>query len=202
MTKKSRQIFKYLENEKSVWGEIKSISHHFERTFNWQKLSKTWECAFQLKFRKYLFLRLKIWSAKGAYLHTVLALCNWYSSSYVYFWCYWKKWECWMNLRFLVLIRGMMEGGELKISLCYPRGLWISNQYFVSKVAYLVSVDCLYLIKPMVVGLCWRFNWTVGSSGINVLTDLILFRYQTAIKYTINFSYQLNILRHSYGTTL
>ena len=29
MTKKSRQKFKYLENEKSFWGEIKSISHHF-----------------------------------------------------------------------------------------------------------------------------------------------------------------------------
>ena len=30
MTKKSRQKFKYLENEKSFWGEIKSISHHFK----------------------------------------------------------------------------------------------------------------------------------------------------------------------------
>ena len=50
-----------------------------------------------------------------------------------------------------------------------------------SEVAYLVQVDCLYLIKPMVVGFCWRCNWTLGSS-INVLTDLILFRYQTAIK--------------------
>ena len=59
---------------------------------------------------------------------------------------------------------------------------------FASKVAYLVRVDCLYLIKPMVIGFCWRCNWTVGSS-INVLTDLILFRYQTAIKYTINFNY-------------
>ena len=28
MTKKSRQKFKYLENEKSFWGEIKSIFHH------------------------------------------------------------------------------------------------------------------------------------------------------------------------------
>ena len=56
------------------------------------------------------------------------------------------------------------------------------------EVAYLVRVDCLYLIKPMVVGFCCRCHWTVGSS-INVLTDLILFRYQTAIKYTINFNY-------------
>ena len=30
MTKKSRQKLKYLENEKSFWGEIKSIFHHFK----------------------------------------------------------------------------------------------------------------------------------------------------------------------------
>ena len=29
MTKKSRQKFKYLENEKNFWGEIKSTFHHF-----------------------------------------------------------------------------------------------------------------------------------------------------------------------------
>ena len=34
---------------------------------------------------------------------------------------------------------------------------------------------------------CSRCNWIVGSS-INVLTDLILFRSQTVIKYTINFN--------------
>ena len=59
---------------------------------------------------------------------------------------------------------------------------------FASEVVFLVCVECLYLIKPMVVGFCWRCNRTVGSS-INVLTDLILFRYQTAIKYTIHFKY-------------
>ena len=30
MTKKSRQKFKYLENEKSFYDEIKNIFHHFE----------------------------------------------------------------------------------------------------------------------------------------------------------------------------
>ena len=35
-----------------------------------------------------------------------------------------------MNLRFLVLIRGMREGGESKIFLCYPRGLGTSHQSF------------------------------------------------------------------------
>ena len=59
---------------------------------------------------------------------------------------------------------------------------------FANEVPCLVRLDCLYLIKPMVVGFCSRCNWIVCSST-NVLTDLILFRYQTAIKYTINFSY-------------
>ena len=31
MTKKSRQKFEYLENEKSFSGEIKSIFHQFKR---------------------------------------------------------------------------------------------------------------------------------------------------------------------------
>ena len=44
----------------------------------------------------------------------------------------------------------------------------------------------------MMVGFCWRYNWTVGSS-IDVLTDLTLFRYQTAIKYT-QFILIINIL--------
>ena len=35
-----------------------------------------------------------------------------------------------MNLRFLVLIRGMREGGESKIFLCYPRDLGTSRQSF------------------------------------------------------------------------
>ena len=29
MTKKLRQELKYLANEKSIWGEIRSIFHHF-----------------------------------------------------------------------------------------------------------------------------------------------------------------------------
>ena len=93
-----------------------------------------------------------------------------------------------MNLRFLVLFSGMKEGGEWTIFLCYPRGSGTFYQSFASELAYLVSMDFLYLIKPMVAGFFWRYNWTVGSS-INVLTDLILFRYQTTIKYTISFHY-------------
>ena len=49
MTKKSRQKFKYLENEKSFQGEIKSIFYHFKRTFSCQKLSQTVECAFKVR---------------------------------------------------------------------------------------------------------------------------------------------------------
>ena len=59
---------------------------------------------------------------------------------------------------------------------------------FASEVAYLVREDCLYLIKPMVVGFCLRCNWIAGSS-ITALTNLVLFRYQIAIKYTIYFNY-------------
>ena len=63
MTKKSRQNFKYLENEKSFWGVIKSIFHHFYRAFNCQKLSQTKECAFKMvknRFWKSSFLTRSI----------------------------------------------------------------------------------------------------------------------------------------------
>ena len=46
MTKKSKQKLKYLESEKSFWGEIKSYFHHFQRVFSCQKLSQTLVCAF------------------------------------------------------------------------------------------------------------------------------------------------------------
>ena len=42
MTRKSRQKLKYLEKEKSFWGEIKSIFHHFKRNVSCQELSQTW----------------------------------------------------------------------------------------------------------------------------------------------------------------
>ena len=37
LTKKSRQKFKYLENEKSSWGKTESIFHNFKRVFSCQK---------------------------------------------------------------------------------------------------------------------------------------------------------------------
>ena len=45
MTKMSRQKLNYLENEKSFWGEIKSI-FIFLKGLSVQKLFQTWECAF------------------------------------------------------------------------------------------------------------------------------------------------------------
>ena len=39
MIKMSRQIFKYLENEKSYEGEIKSIFHHFLKGFQLPKIA-------------------------------------------------------------------------------------------------------------------------------------------------------------------
>ena len=79
-----------------------------------------------------------------------------------------------MSRRFSCVTTGVQE---LPISLS------------ASEAGYLVGVECLYLVKPVVVDFCWRCNWTIGSS-INVLTDLILFRYQTAIKYKTHFKYQ------------
>ena len=59
-----------------------------------------------------------------------------------------------MNLRFLVLIRGMREGGESKIFLCYPRGSRNSHQFFRKQAGVLSSHGFLCLNKPMVVGVC------------------------------------------------
>ena len=46
MPKKWRQKLKYPENEKSFWGEIKSVFHHFKETFSDKKLSQTLEYTF------------------------------------------------------------------------------------------------------------------------------------------------------------
>ena len=45
MTKKSRQKFRYLENKKNFWSEMKS---RFERAFNCQNLYQTGECVLKL----------------------------------------------------------------------------------------------------------------------------------------------------------
>ena len=47
MTEKSRQEFRYLGNENSFSGKMKSIFHDFWWVFSCQKLSQTWECAFK-----------------------------------------------------------------------------------------------------------------------------------------------------------
>ena len=47
MTKKSRQKFKYPENEKSFSSEIKSIFYLFKKAFRCQKMSQTLECVFK-----------------------------------------------------------------------------------------------------------------------------------------------------------
>ena len=53
MTKKSRQKLKYFENEKSFWGEIKSI-FSFWKGFQLPKMSQIWECTFKMEL--FLFL--------------------------------------------------------------------------------------------------------------------------------------------------
>ena len=52
MTKKSREKFKYLDNEKSFLGEIKSMFHFFKRVFRCQKLPQTLEYAFKEYFNE------------------------------------------------------------------------------------------------------------------------------------------------------
>ena len=53
MSKKSRQKFKCLENEKGFWDELKRIFHHFWETFSCQKLSQTRECLFKGCLKKF-----------------------------------------------------------------------------------------------------------------------------------------------------
>ena len=48
MTKKSRQKLKYLENEKSFKGQLKSIFHHFLMALSCQQLSQILECSFKV----------------------------------------------------------------------------------------------------------------------------------------------------------
>ena len=56
-----------------------------------------------------------------------------------------------MNLRFRVLIRGMREGSEShrRFSFITPAIWELPINFFASEVAYLVHLECLYLIKPM-----------------------------------------------------
>ena len=82
----------------------------------------------------------------------------------------------------------MKDGSESKFSCVTPEIQERLISLFASEFMYLMRVDCLYVIKPIVGGFSWRGNRAVGSS-INVLTDLILFPYQIAVKYTINFNY-------------
>ena len=58
MTKKSRQKFKYLENEKNFQDEIKSIFHHFKKAFiEENKNNFVWmvRSDFKIDFNVYIF---------------------------------------------------------------------------------------------------------------------------------------------------
>ena len=50
--------------------------------------------------------------------------------------------------------RNERERGESKISLCHPRDSGASSQSFLFEVAYLVCVEYLLMIKPVVVVFC------------------------------------------------
>ena len=77
MTKKWRQNFKYLEKEKSFQGEIKSIFHYFYRAFGGQRLTQTWECAFNDSHREnYRNTSIQILAASDYCLHNQLKFHN------------------------------------------------------------------------------------------------------------------------------
>ena len=58
-----------------------------------------------------------------------------------------------MDLKFLVLIRGMREEGDPKVFLCYPRDSGTSYQSFRERGGVFSKRRLLTLIKSMVVGL-------------------------------------------------
>ena len=51
-----------------------------------------------------------------------------------------------------VLIKGISEGGGSKFFCAISGARELPVSLFVSEVAYLAHAECLYLIKPMVVG--------------------------------------------------
>ena len=86
LTKKSRQKFKYLDNEKSFLGELKTIFHHFKRAINFQKLSQAWECAFNFQEQSSIDAPRKRCSknmqqiSEHLFLRTLLQGCFWFLS--------------------------------------------------------------------------------------------------------------------------
>ena len=54
------------------------------------------------------------------------------------------KWERWVDLRFLVLIKEMREEDESNIFLCYPRGSGTTHQYFC-KLGGVISVRGVFV---------------------------------------------------------
>ena len=105
----------------------------------------------QLK-QKFLFMQLLLATARQ--LVTCFSLMYLVDEFFCLFLVLLNKMRTLDESRFLVLIRRTREGGELKFFLCYPRGSETSHQTFASEVAYLVRMECLYMIKPMVVGFC------------------------------------------------
>ena len=68
MTKESRQKFKYLDNKKSFWDEIKSIFHNFWRAIKTNKKNvERWEPNFKFTYlpsERNLEKQKKQWSSR------------------------------------------------------------------------------------------------------------------------------------------
>ena len=98
MIKKSRQKFEYLVNEKSFWGDIKSIFHHFWRASSCFQLKidysakpmevkfkssesilpRTSLCSYLLSWKMYLFTCKKssLWAAQKWLFYSAY-FCDW-----------------------------------------------------------------------------------------------------------------------------
>ena len=101
-------------------------------------------------------------------------------------WCSWTKWEHWVNQRFYLFVSGVNQGNEegrwVQDFLVLPQGFGSFPSVFLrARWRNLVRVECLLMIKPMVVDLevdatlvdgfyyCWfflfakriRFYWVI-----------------------------------------
>ena len=74
MTEKSRQKFKYPENQLSFWGEIKSIFHERRNSFICQNFFQTWACAINYVLF-FIFAQLQKWSFIY-YVHKIFRKTN------------------------------------------------------------------------------------------------------------------------------
>ena len=151
----------------------------------WGKFGpKSQNCQFKLKFPRYLLLRLKFRSAKGASLHpvswaTAQQLVTCFSLMYLVdeFFCLFlvllTKWKTLRESKVSGVNQGNEGGRWVKDFLILSQGFRNFPSVFWRERWRIWCAWIVYIWLNQWWLVCWRCNWTVGSS-INVLTDLIL----------------------------